>query len=143
MLTCSWSGSTAPGANRISAVIRPVARSNSSVLASQPEKAVCCHSMLSGRTRWEWLSAVWEPFGVAASMAMLRSNEPQGIIAALVASVSRPRGDVLRRAHVPYESAFGVDNRRMSASQNDGMCQPEVASLFDHLFGAGEKGGWD
>src|SRR5215207_5038771 len=40
MLTCSWSGSTAPGANRISAVIRPVLRSNSSVLASQPGKRV-------------------------------------------------------------------------------------------------------
>src|SRR5216684_3130171 len=35
-----------------------LARSNSSVLASQPGKRVCCHSMLSGRTRWEWLSAV-------------------------------------------------------------------------------------
>jgi hypothetical protein len=43
-------GSTAPGANRISAVIRPVERSNNSVLASQPAKRVFCHSMLSGRT---------------------------------------------------------------------------------------------
>ena len=38
------------GANRISAVIRPVVRSNKSVLASQPGKRVFCHSMPSGRT---------------------------------------------------------------------------------------------
>ena len=37
----------APGANRISAVISPVLRSNSSVLASQPGKRVFCHSMQS------------------------------------------------------------------------------------------------
>ena len=58
MLTCSWSGSTAPGAKRISAVISPVERSNSSVFASQPGKRVFCHSMLCGRTTWECVSAV-------------------------------------------------------------------------------------
>src|SRR5258708_9536561 len=73
MLTCSWSGSTAPGANRISAVIRPVERSNSSVLASQPGKRVFCHSIPAGRTRWECVSAVCALFGVTASMVLLRS----------------------------------------------------------------------
>src|SRR5579872_940058 len=68
MLTCSWSGSTAPGAKRIKAVTRPVARSNNRVLASQPGKRVFCHSMSWGRTRWECLSAVCGPFGVTASM---------------------------------------------------------------------------
>src|SRR5215218_2469106 len=89
MLTCSWSGSTAPGANRIRAVIRPVLRSNSSVLASQPGKRVFCHSMLAGRTRWECVSAVCPPFGVTASMAILRSRYFVAILAALHRFASR------------------------------------------------------
>jgi hypothetical protein len=40
-------------------------------LASHPGKRVFCHSMLSGRTRWEWVSAAPELFGVTASIAML------------------------------------------------------------------------
>src|SRR5215216_2763838 len=89
MLTCSWSGRTAPGANRIRAVIRPVSRSNSSVLASQPGKRVFCHSMLSGRTRWECVSAICAPFGVTASMAILRSRYFDAILAALPLCASR------------------------------------------------------
>jgi hypothetical protein len=45
--------------------------------------------MLSGRTTWECVPAVSELFGVTASMAMLRFNEPRVIIAALPAFVSR------------------------------------------------------
>src|SRR6476660_5592801 len=86
MLTCSWSGSTAPGANRINAVIRPVLRSNSSVLASQPGKRVFCHSMLSGRTRWECVSAVC---GVTASMVVLHSFYFGAILAAFPWAASR------------------------------------------------------
>src|SRR3954464_7129887 len=97
MLTCSWSGSTAPGAKRISAVINPVARSNSSVLASQPGKRVFCHSMFSGRTMWEWVSAVC---GVTASMGVLRCKDDQTIIAVLLApatsSSPRTRGPIHR-----------------------------------------------
>ena len=48
MLTCSWSGSTAPGAKRNIAVIRPVWRSISSVFTSQPGNRVCCHSIFGG-----------------------------------------------------------------------------------------------
>jgi hypothetical protein len=43
--------------------------------------------MLAGRTRWEWVSAVCEPFGVTASMAILRFDEPEAIIAVLPAPV--------------------------------------------------------
>ena len=94
MLTCSWSGSTAPGAKRISAVISPVERSNSSVFASQPGNRVFCHSMFCGFTTWECVSAVsCLAFGVTASMAMLRSLEPGRIIAAWQPPVS-----ALRRA---------------------------------------------
>src|SRR4051794_33796614 len=97
MLTCSWSGSTAPGANRISAVINPVERSNSSVLASQPGKRVFCHSMSCGRTMWEWVSAVC---GVTASMGVLRCKDDQTIIAVLLApatsSPPQTRGPIHR-----------------------------------------------
>ncbi len=48
MLTCSWSGSTAPGAKRISAVINPVLGSAISVLTSQPGKRVGFQSISAG-----------------------------------------------------------------------------------------------
>src|SRR6202023_472877 len=56
------------GQHRASAVIRPVVRSNSSVLASQPGKRVFCHSMFCGRTRCECVSVAAESFGIMASM---------------------------------------------------------------------------
>src|SRR3954465_185748 len=98
MLTCSWSGSSEPGAKRISAVINPVARSNSSVLASQPGKRVFCHSMSCGRTIWEWVSAVC---GVTASMSVLRCKDDKTIIAvllapAIISSSPRRRGPICR-----------------------------------------------
>src|SRR3954469_3441963 len=71
MLTCSWSGSTAPGAKRISAVIRPVFGSIISVFTSQPGKRVGFHSMSAGLTRCECSSAK-VCFGVTASMTILR-----------------------------------------------------------------------
>src|SRR6478736_9436100 len=74
MLTCSWSGSTAPGAKRISAVIRPVFGSIISVLTSQPGNRVGFHSMSAGLTRCECSSA-WVCFGVTASMTILRVRD--------------------------------------------------------------------
>src|SRR3954452_23569291 len=73
----------APGANFINAVISPVVRSNSSVLASQPGNRVFCHSMVEGRTRCECVSDVCDPFGVTASMAILRFVIFEAILAVL------------------------------------------------------------
>src|SRR5262249_29163320 len=67
IFTCSWSGSTAPGAKRISAVTSPLPRSNNSVLTSQPGKRVGCHSILAGRTTCECCSDFCA-FAVMASM---------------------------------------------------------------------------
>src|SRR3989304_2885993 len=71
MLTCSWSGSTAPGANLNSDVIRPVLASNIRTLTSQPGKRVFFHSISDGRTRCECWSTSITAFGVMASMALL------------------------------------------------------------------------
>jgi hypothetical protein len=45
--------------------------------------------MLSGRTRWECVSAVCVPFGVTASMAILRFDYFDAILAALPSAASR------------------------------------------------------
>ena len=52
-------------------------------------KRVFCHSMLSGRTRCECVSAVCAPVGVTASMAILRSDYFDAILAALPSAASR------------------------------------------------------
>src|SRR5689334_19067093 len=64
----------------MSAVTRPVARSNRSVFASQPGKRVFCHSISTGRTTCEWVSAV---FGVTASMASLQRQTCERVDAML------------------------------------------------------------
>src|SRR5262245_40067386 len=76
MPTCSWSGSTVPGAMRVSDVTSPLARSNSSVLISMPGKRVLRQGRLSTSTRreasgasaaWAWMSGV-----TAVVMGLLR-----------------------------------------------------------------------
>src|SRR5579871_1060616 len=64
MSTCSWSGSVAPGAMRISTVASPLFASNSSVLVSQPGKRAFSHGRSLARTTCERLSSS----GVALSV---------------------------------------------------------------------------
>src|SRR5436190_20911764 len=82
MLTCSWSGSTAPAVKRISAVISPVLGSASKVFTSQPAKRVGFHSISAGLTTWECSPSL--PFD--ARLASSSQALPKASVGLLVSS---------------------------------------------------------
>src|SRR5258708_1866967 len=134
MLTCSWSGSTAPGAKRISAVIRPVLGSIIKVLTSQPGKRVGFHSMSAGLTRCECSSAK-VCFGVTASMTILRVRG-SNVVAAMIADCGgQPPASRLScpaKAGHPVMMVWRLLDRPLSRAMTAEILLQLDPGLFDH-----------